>query len=328
MRRLDSMVGAGLLLMGCAATTGATDETGDGQAGSIAAGGASPDANDESTGVGGFAPGDDMDDGPDTCQYVDILFVIDNSPSMGKHQEDLAAAFPGFVAAMYANLPEKVSLHVGVTTTSFFQGDCAEAVINCVTAASPQEVANHYITPMNGDTGVNGEQGRLFEHDGKRYFEANTSDPDPTPLESWFTGAATAAGETGCSFEMPSAGAGYAAHSANAQHNAGFLRDEDSVLLVFVLSDEPDKSPEGASTYRDMLVDAKAGCGGDNCILTAGLVNQCIQGVNNELWQFLNAFGEPPIIGDIKDAGAYTQVVGDALAQVVKQKCDEIGKLN
>jgi len=166
----------------------------------------------------------------------------------------------------------------------------------------------------------------LFEHDGKRYFEANTSDADHAPLESWFTGAATAAGETGCSFEMASAGAGYAAHPANAQHNAGFLRDEHSVLLVVVLSDEPDKSPEGANTYRDMLVNAKAGCGGESCILTAGLVNQCIQGVNNSLWQFLNAFGDPPIIGDIKDSAAYTQVVGDALAQVVKKKCDEIGK--
>lgn len=259
-----------------------------------------------------------------SCQYVDLLFVIDNSPSMGKYQEDLAQAFPSFVDAMYQKLPPNVDLHVGITTTSFFSGSCSESVSNCVSQASPQEIEAHYTKPTDGDTGSNGEQGRFFEHMGKKYFAANTSDADQSGLKTWFAGAAVAAGETGCSFEMASAAAGYAAHPANSATNGGFFRDEDGVLLVIVLSDEPDKSPEGTQVYKDMLTAVKSKCGGDKCILTAGLVNTCIEGVNNALWQFLHAFGEPPIWGDLKDASQYSTVVGDALAQVVKQTCDEI----
>lgn len=258
------------------------------------------------------------------CQYVDLLFVIDNSPSMGPYQEDLAAAFPGFVDAMYEKLPPNVDLHVGITTTSFYDGNCSESVINCVSAASTQQIDDHYVKPQDGSTGQNGEQGRLFSFGGKAFFAANTSDPDPGPLKAWFAGAAVAAGESGCSFEMASAGAGYALHPANAAANAGFLRDEGAVLGIFVLSDEPDKSPEGVAAYKGMITSAKTKCGGEACVLLAGLIDPCIEGVNNTLWQFLNAFDKPPILGDIDDAAGYTAVIGDALAQVVKQTCDDI----
>jgi hypothetical protein len=149
-------------------------------------------------------------------------------------------------------------------------------------------------------------------------------DVDRTPLKQWFSGAAVAAGETGCSFEMPSAGAGYVASPANATTNAGFIRDDDAVLVVIWLTDEPDKSPEGTMAYHDMLVGAKQVCGGDACIIPAGIVNQCIMGVNNTLWQTLNSFGKTPIIGSISDMANYSKVVGDALATVVSDTCDDI----
>jgi hypothetical protein len=259
-----------------------------------------------------------------SCQFVDLLFVIDNSPSMGPYQEDLAAAFPSFVDAMYQKLPPNVDLHVGITTTSFFDGSCSESVSNCVSQASEQEILDHYVKPTDGTTAENGEQGRLFSYQGKKYFAANTSGSEKETLKSWFAGAAVAAGETGCSFEMASAAAGYAAHPANSGTNGGFFRDENGVLLVVVLSDEPDKSPEGAQAYKDMLTAVKPACGGEKCVLIAGLVNPCIENVNNALWQFMNAFEKPPIWGNLKDPAQYTQVVGDALAQVVKQTCDEI----
>jgi hypothetical protein len=278
------------------------------------------------SGAGGSLFDAGTNDGPDvaSCQYVDILFVIDNSPSMGKYQEDLAKAFPSFVDAMYQKLPPNVNLHVGITTTSFFSGSCSESVSNCVSQATQQQILDHYTKPTDGDTGTNGEQGRFFEHAGKKFYETNTSDPDQSGLKTWFASAAVEAGETGCSFEMAAAGAGYAAHPANSATNAGFFRDEKGVLLIVVLSDEPDKSPEETQVYKDMLTAVKPVCGGDACILTAGLVNPCIETVDNALWKFLNAFGEPPIWGDLKDPSQYSVVVGDALAQVVKQTCDEI----
>ena len=113
---------------------------------------------------------------------------------------------------------------------------------------------------------------------------------------------------------------------ANATHNAGFFRDEGGVLLLVFLTDEPDKSQQPAQAYHDMLAGVKADCGGDACILAAGLINPCVEQVDNTVWQLMNSFGEAPIWGDIEGQPAdYAQVVGDALAQVVKETCDEIG---
>jgi hypothetical protein len=254
---------------------------------------------------------------------VDILFVIDNSLSMGDYQAQLALQWDDFVDEMWSNLPQGTDLHVGMTTTSFFDGNCFESVFNCVTTASPADVMNHYITPDMGNTGVNGEQGRLFEWDGQRYFEALVGE-DNGDLKLWFSQAAVAAGETGCSFEMMSAAAGYAFHPANAAFNDGFLRDEGAVLVIIVLTDEPDKSPEGAAVYHQMIVDAKAGCGGDDCVVITGIYDQCIEGVNNALWQFFNLFPTFTPDGDIDQPADYANVVGAALAQVIGETCEQI----
>jgi hypothetical protein len=196
-------------------------------------------------------------------------------------------------------------------------------VFNCATTASDSDVLAHYDTPDQGDNGGNGSQGRLFEYQGMSYF-ATTTDTDSGPLTAWFTGAAIAAGEDGCSFEMSSAGAAYAAHPANATANQGFFRDEGAVLMVFVLSDEPDKSPEDIAVYHDMLASAKARCGGDDCILTAGLLDECVVDSNQTVWQFLSSFGETPTWGSIDDTANYANVVGTALAQIVGETCMSI----
>jgi hypothetical protein len=259
----------------------------------------------------------------DYCNFVDILFVIDNSLSMNEYQTQLALAWPTFVDEMWANLPEGTDLHVGMTTTSFYDGSCSESVFNCESTASNQAILDHYITPDVGDTGVNGEQGRLFEWNGQRYFEAIVGE-DSGDLKLWFSQAAVAAGETGCSFEMMSAAAGYAFHPANAVPNAGFLRDEGSVLVIVVLTDEPDKSPEGAAAYHDMVVAAKAGCGGDDRVVITGIYDECIEGVNNGLWQFFNTFTNFTAHGDIDQPADYASVVGTALAEVIGETCDQI----
>src|SRR5690606_27434696 len=127
--------------------------------------------------------------------------------------------------------------------------------------------------------------GRLFQWAGRRWFETN-SDADPAELEAWFSAAATAAGEDGCSFEMPVAGAGWVTHPANAETNEGFLRDERGLFVIFFLTDEPDKSPESKNVYRDMILEAKQGCGGEACVFASGLIPACTVEINQKLWQF------------------------------------------
>ncbi|HET6582136.1 MAG TPA: hypothetical protein VFG69_01790, partial [Nannocystaceae bacterium] len=266
--------------------------------------------------------------GGEGCDAVDLLFVIDNSGSMQPYQDALAQTFPLFVDAIVANLPVGTDLHVGITNTSFGSpqaggigsSGCSNAALN------DEALASHY-PPPSQPNGQNGGQGRLFEWDGQTFFAANTAD-DPAPLSAWFTAAATAIGEQGSNWEMVAAGAGFVAHPDNAAANAGFLRDEGAVLVVFVLTDEVDNSPESAAVYHDLLVAAKSGCGGDLCIVPAGLVPPCVQVTeDNVLFELLHSFDQDPVLGDIgtpESTEHYPDILGDALAQVIAQTCDEI----
>ncbi len=258
------------------------------------------------------------------CDAIDLLFVVDNSSSMQTYQQALAAEFPSFVEAVFEEVPPGVSVHVGITTTDFdTQCGDAEATANCQTSASFEDVQMHYNPPTAGNDGGNGSQGRLFEYAGQRYFEAESTD-DPAPLTDWFSAAATAAGELGCSFEMPVAAAGFATDPANDETNAGFLRDEGALLVIFFLTDEPDKSPESETVYADMILEAKAGCGGADCVFVGGLVPSCIVDVNQKLWQFMEVFREGPPFADIADVPNYGTFVGTTLAAAVAEACANI----
>ncbi len=263
--------------------------------------------------------------GPLGCRGVDILFLVDNSPSMRPKQQRLAEAFPRFVDAMFQQLPQGTDLHVGITTTSFYVGDTGEGFQACRTTATPDYIQSRYMTPLMMNTGENGGQGRLFRYDNRNFFSTNTTTGDRDALRQWFTAAATGVGEESSSVECSSAGIGYAAHASNASTNAGFIRDQGSVLVIIALTDEPDKSPEAASVYHDLIVESKRGCGGDRCVITAGIVPPCMREVNDPLWRFLNSFGREPTYGDIEGTSEqYTQVVGDALARLIRDTCASI----
>ncbi len=290
----------------------------------------------ESTSVGTADGSGDLDPKLDTpfqpgvgCEYIDFLFVIDNSESMQTYQQALTEQFPEFITAMYDALPAAVDVHVGLTTTDFDPGcDAIEGTMNCQTNATVEEVEAHYFRPDEMNLMGNGAQGKLFEYGGMRFFETSSSD-DPAALTSWFSDAAVAAGEEGCSFEMPIAAAGFAAHPANFE-NEGFLRDESALLVIFFLTDEPDKSRESETVYGDMILEAKALCGGaagspEDCVFVSGLIPECTIEVNQKLWQFMKLFGEEePHWGDIELTQEYTDVFGDALAGAIAEACANV----
>jgi hypothetical protein len=259
------------------------------------------------------------------CTAVDILFVVDNSGSMCSYQSSLAQTLPDFADAMFEALPVDTSLHVGITTTSFTDGGSHQEQ-NCASVQGPAEIADAYVIPNDAPSTANGFQGRLLEYDGIRVFEANTGDPGTRlPLMEWFANAAFSVDCDGGSFEFPTAAAAYAFDPVNAATNAGFVRDEGAVLVIFVLSDEVDQSPEGIDAYREQVLAAKTGCGGEACVLTAGLLDAgCVPSANPTVWQFLSAFGDDPVWGPIADEDGYADVVRDALTEVIAQTCEEI----
>jgi hypothetical protein len=276
----------------------------------------------------GPAPGCGAGDGECGCDAVDLLFVIDNSGSMQPYQEALADTFPEFVDAMIGSLPAGTDLHVGISSTSFGSPSAGgKGSSGCSNAQYDAEaMANHY-PPPSQPNGQNGGQGRLYEYQGKRFYAQNTSD-DPSGLEAWFTGAAISVGEQGSNWEMVSAGGAWVTHPDNEAHNAGFLRDAGAVLVVFVLTDEFDNSPEDAGVYHDLVVAAKQQCGGDTCVVAGGMAPPCVPDTpDNVLNEFLSSFGSDPIWGDIgaeNDTSHYPDVLGNALAQVIAETCEQI----
>ncbi len=259
----------------------------------------------------------------DGCLYVDLLFVIDNSGSMCDFQQGLADALPGLIDSIWATLPDSTEIHVGIVTTSFSIGGSHQER-DCAAAEGAGTLSDAFITDYEVDG--NGFQGRLFEFEGERFFTANTSTPgDLDPLKAWFSGAAVAVGCEGGAFEFPAAAAAYVFHEQNAEHNAGFIRDAGAALGIFVLTNEVDHSPEPMSFYHDVIADAKRNCGGDDCIVTAGLLSpECVPSADPVVWQFLNAFGSVPEWGDILDFSGYGTVVSGALAGAIVDTCEDI----
>jgi hypothetical protein len=272
----------------------------------------------------------DPDDPDCGCTAVDILFVVDNSGSMEMHKPAVVAAFDPFVDEMVGVLAAGTSLHVGVTrATGFYDpGNGSSWGNGC--EFSPD---GNWYPPEMGNNATNGQQGRLYEQDGQRFFELEVGQ-DPGPLKTWFE--ATLAGAINgfvqhSNTETVVAGASYPFHPVNATYNAGFMR-EQAVLVLFLLSDAPDMSPKSVPTqdFITMVSDAKAGCG-DFCILTTGAIaGGCYDSpgiTNTRLYEFMNGFGQPPasyVEFGFNNTPNFNGVLGAALSEIIATTCEKI----
>jgi len=283
------------------------------------------------------------DDGPsdENCDFVDLLFVIDNSVSMGGYQAALALAFPQFANTLVAALPSGVNVHVGVTSSEMGFASSGLTSINngvCTFEGDGMPSDNFYVTPDQQDTGKNGAQGRLFDPGGgQHYFNFNTDDLGQlAALEAWFSSAA-AIGTGGSNIEMTLAPAGWAFDAANDPTNAGFVRDEGAVLVVFFMTDEPDQTPvmignqTGGQFVLDQVAGAKAGCGGLECVIGGGFL-EASACEDQPLDEFLAGMPEPAQVAPLPDdnlppqqaADQMNQLLADTLADAIATKCDEI----
>lgn len=159
-------------------------------------------------------------DTSEQCSAMDILFVIDNSGSMGQEQENLVANFPQFIEVMNGF---GLDYRVGVTTTG---------VSKDWTDGTP--IGN---IPDDQD----GDDGELQLGNGcnmpRRWLEGTDTD-----VSSIFSCVAEV-GTSGPADEMPLAAMKLALGARMSDTNAGFLR-EDALLGVVILTDENDCSRE------------------------------------------------------------------------------------
>jgi hypothetical protein len=159
------------------------------------------------------------DPGPG-CQAIDVLFVIDNSGSMGQEQENLIANFPSFIGVLDQS---GLDYRVAVTTT----GRDYEYTMSTPLGNIPQSIDG-------GDNGTMLKKGTMT----KRWIEK--ADPDVSATFSTLANVGT----SGPSDEMPLSAMRDAFEERMADGtNQGFHRP-DALLAIVFLTDEEDCSYE------------------------------------------------------------------------------------
>lgn len=210
--------------------------------------------------VFGDGSGDDLGGGENDCDRADLLFVVDDSPSMQAHQRDLANNVPAFLEGVQRLVEDGTDLHVGVTTTDAYHGNTA-----------PCDVLGGLVTATSGSHSSWSECGPFAS--GARYMT------NADPLAEDFACTAMV-GTVGSVTEQPLRAAAEALdpNGAAASCNAGFRR-RDALLVLVVVTDEADQSPGLSQRWALDLRDSQ---GGDDALAVVSLIGEgddCGEGV-------------------------------------------------
>jgi hypothetical protein len=176
---------------------------------------------------------------------VDVLLVVDNSGSMAAEQAMLVEAFPLLVERLLTGMDPETGrlfgeivrdLHVGIVSTDMGVGGFS--VTTC----------EH--NPLFGDDGIlqhtpHGEGCQAAYPTFLEYQVDPTANPDMAQIEELTRdfGCIAVLGTQGCGFEqqLEAAWKALVVNTVPGGKNAGFLRD-DSILAVLFVTDEEDCS--------------------------------------------------------------------------------------
>lgn len=161
------------------------------------------------------------------CEKIDLLFVVDNSGSMGEEQTNLATNFPAFIEVIAES---GLDYRVAVTSTA----------VDYTYNMNIPGIGNLPTTIDGGDNGAMLQRCDM----ARRWIEPG--DPDPAATFA----CAAALGVNGSADEMP-LGAMRRAFEARVADgtNAGFRRP-DALLGIVILTDENDCSYEQSVTLQ------------------------------------------------------------------------------
>jgi hypothetical protein len=192
-----------------------------------------PDARTD----GGGGP--DADEGAGECRKMDLIFVIDDSGSMGEEQTNLRSNFP-----MFAQLLNSYTISTG-ETLDYRAAITTTGITANITIQPPMIPGFPPFPPTPApQTGLDG---RFRQACGMTRSWLERTDPN---MATTFACAADV-GTGGPAIEMPLRASQLAATLAT---NPGFLRD-DALLGIVILTDEDDCS-RTATTFTTA---------GDNC---------------------------------------------------------------
>jgi hypothetical protein len=194
----------------------------------------------------GMSTADDGMGMADTCQKVDVLYVIDNSPSMYEEQQTLIANFDAFTSDMQTALANVDSYHIGaITSDNYIEEGFLDDSTDVVNASFPE-------CRVLGGLVVQAQQGTC------KPFAAG---------DNWITEADVLAAKFGCIANVGEDGdsdermgtALVNAVTLGSQPggcNGGFIRN-DALLIVVLLTDENDSSDTTPQDWYDELVAIK-----------------------------------------------------------------------
>ena len=172
---------------------------------------------------------------------LDLLFVIDDSPSMADKQAALVASFPRLVEQLQSLDGGVPDLHLGVISTDM-------GVHASATLAPGPAIGS----VGNGGCAANGDNGALLtvpnvltDPNARFLVQSHNGATNFIGTLSTAFGSFARLGSGGCGFEQPLAAI---AASLTNPDNVGFLRPEAS-LAVIILSDEDDCSVRDPSLF-------------------------------------------------------------------------------
>jgi len=206
---------------------------------------------------------------------IDILFVIDNSPSMDPKQAALAANFPAMIAALQALPSGLPDLHIGVVSSNMGAGDGAMGG-NCgnglgdrglLWGNDPNDMTasvadgSPYATDPNHPliaTGCGLNVGQRWIEDIQDPTAAgrirNYSTANNLQLADVFSCLATAVGTKGCGEEhqLQATRVALIPQPSINEANTGFIRP-DAYLAIVLITDEDDCSANNDNTQNDNI---------------------------------------------------------------------------
>jgi hypothetical protein len=171
---------------------------------------------------------------PNGVRALDILFMIDNSPSMQEEQLNLRRNFPIFMDELKkipGGLPD---IHIGVISSDLGAGSTPLANGGC---ARPGGDRGIFQTKPN--CGLDGNSRFLTSLDN------GTMNNFTGPIENVFSCLANL-GTAGCGYEHQLQATRVALYEVVTRENAGFLR-QNAVLAIVLITDEDDCSAETTS---------------------------------------------------------------------------------
>jgi hypothetical protein len=181
---------------------------------------------------------------------ADILFVVDNSGSMADDQRRVAASFDAFINQLSAVPDADYRIAVVTTDLDSAQGERAGEVTYQWDMSPPYEIRSSNANRV-GDPGVCSEIG--IAH-GCLRGPVISSEQSAAEQDMLFNSTVTV-GSCGSGTEQGLAAAIEALRNTNGC-NAGFLRDDANLVLIFV-TDEQDASPDDVGDYVNQLANYK-----------------------------------------------------------------------